>query len=133
MARWFRDPLLSAVQLHGASCDRRARFDERASGGGRSMPATDLHFPSRKSGKFVTCVCERGRRVRRARTPIVRGAECRPPCRRRRAATAVRHTQSLYHTDTTHYMTLKPSIPTAYTSHVNASSVLSTISPRSEK
>lgn len=32
MARWFRDPLLSAVQLHGASCDRRARFDERASG-----------------------------------------------------------------------------------------------------
>lgn len=52
----------------------------------RSMPATDLHFPLRKSGKFITCVCERGRRERRARTPIVRGGECRPPCRRCRRA-----------------------------------------------
>lgn len=51
MARWFRDPLLSAVQLHGASCDRRARFDERASGDGTIDAGNRFTFSVEEIGK----------------------------------------------------------------------------------
>lgn len=82
------------------------RFGARTSGVWAIDAGNRLTFSAEEIGKVSHVRVERGRRVRRARSPTERGAECRPPCRRRRRPLAeAQPTPNPLHTESTNHYT----------------------------